>query len=85
MQHGPELFDAYIATLRTAYEASIEATGGKLAVLTMFYGFNDGGQRRVDIRILAPQVAIDSEGQTAIITQMLSDGLEVFLFHDAEG
>ncbi len=85
MQHGPELFDGYIAQLRTAYEDSVEATGGKLAVLTMFYGFTDDGQRRVDIRILAPQVAIDTEGQTAIITQMLSDGLEVFMFHDGKG
>ncbi len=78
MQHGPELFDAFVSELRSAYADSVEATDGSLAVLTMFLGYT-GGQRRVDVRILAPQDAIDDLGQQAIISHMLAEGLETFV------
>lgn len=82
-QHGEELFDAWIVQLRAAYVDSVKATDGNLTALMIFTGAVPGGQqRRVDTRILAPQAAIDEFGAEAIITQILSDTLETFLFHD---
>lgn len=84
--HGEELFDAWIDQLRAAYVENVKATDGHLTALMIFTGAMPGGQqRRVDTRILAPQAAIDEFGAEAIITQILTDALEVFMFHDRTG
>lgn len=83
--HGPELFAAWTDQLRIAYESSVEATDGRLAALAVFIGYTDDGQRRIDTRLLAPQAAMDKEGAETIMTTILTEALEAFLFNEPSG